>query len=577
VLSEFHKQTKIIMKKSLFYQFILFFLLFTQIGFSQVDIVYTDLVWSDEFNTNGSVNSTNWHHQTQLPAGGSWFNGEVQHYTNQLANSSVNNGLLRITAKKEPYTDQGFTKQYTSARLNSKFAFLYGRVDIRAKIPTNQGTWPALWMLGKNVNEDGAYFDAQFGTTDWPACGEIDIMEHGITPSQPLNYVQSALHTPSSFGNTTNIGGTIANNLGSDFHVYSMNWSPNQITFLLDGVAFYTYNPTIKTPQNWPFNAQQYLLLNIAMGGVAGTIPSNFTQATMEVDYVRVYQNTNVDTTAPTAFTATIGTITSSTIELILNGTDNSGNVAYAINYSGGTINTTGLSNTPKSVIVPNLTPSTNYTFTISASDLSGNNFAANPLIRNATTLSYVGCSGFSNVAQINSFTTGYNYEFETIGNSVRITFELLDTDKTGVFGYLWKQNPFTETTMTAVTDKKFTSTITNQTIGSTINYAVKFAYAGGLSVTQYLSYVVGSNCALELDSSEFIEFSFVNPVADNLMIHSNSPIDKVEITNMMGSLVLTATKNTQSIDITNLSNGMYLVAVYSENKRSVKKMLVNK
>ncbi len=565
------------MKKHLLSQLIITFLLFVQIAFSQVDVIYTDLVWSDEFDTNGSVNVNNWHHQTQLPAGGSWFNGEVQHYTNQLTNSYVDNGFLKIVAKKEPYTNQGITKQYTSARLNSKFAFLYGRVDIRAKIPTNQGTWPALWMLGKNVNEDGAYFDEQFGTTDWPACGEIDIMEHGITPSQPLNYVQSALHTPSSFGNTTNIGGTIANNLGNDFHVYSMNWSPNQITFLLDGVAFYTYNPTIKTPQNWPFNAEQYLLLNIAMGGIAGVIPSSFTQATMEVDYVRVYQNTTLDATAPTAFTATIGTVTSSSIELILNGTDNSGNIAYTINYSGGTINTTGLSNTPKSVIIPNLTPNTNYTFTIAASDLSGNNYAENPLIRNATTLSYVGCSGFSNVAQINSFTTGYNYEFETIGNSVKITFELLDTDKTGVLAYLWKQNPFTETVMTAVTDKKFTSTITNQTIGSTINYAVKFAYAGGLSVTQYFSYVVGNNCALESDSSELIEFSFLNPVSKHLVIHSNNPIDKIEISNMMGSLVLFTTKIDQPIDITNLSNGMYLVAVYSENKRSVKKMVVHK
>lgn len=568
---------KKIMIKSVLSPFTLLLMFCIQIGFSQVDVVYNDLVWADEFNTNGAVNNTNWHHQTQLPAGGSWFNGEVQHYTDQLTNSSVANGFLNIVAKKESYTSQGITKQYTSARLNSKFAFLYGRVDIRAKIPTNQGTWPALWMLGKNVNEDGAYFDAQFGTTDWPACGEIDIMEHGITPSQPINYVQSALHTPSSFGNTTNIGGTIANNLGSDFHVYSMNWSPNQITFLLDGVAFYTYNPAIKTPQNWPFNGEQYLLLNIAMGGIAGTIPSNFTQATMEVDYVRVYQNATVDTTAPTAFTATVGSVTSSSVELILNGTDNSGNIAYAISYSGGTINTTGLSNTPKSVIIPNLTPSTNYTFTISASDLSGNNFASNPLVRNATTLSYVGCSNFSNVAQINSFTTGYNYEFETIGNSVKITFELLDTDKTAVFGYLWRQNPFAETVMTPVTDKKFTSTITNQTIGSTINYAVKFAYAGGLSVTQYISYVVGSNCALAVNTSDLVDFSFVNPVSNNLIIQSTNPIDKVEISNLVGNCVLTTTKNTESIDISNLPNGMYLVAVYVENKRNVKKMLVSK
>jgi beta-glucanase (GH16 family) len=101
--------------------------------------VYNNLVWSDEFEANGAVNSTKWHHQTQIPAGGSWYNGEVQHYTNQLTNSSVNSGLLRIISKREPFTDQGYTKQYTSARLNSKFAFLYGRVDIRAKIPTKHG------------------------------------------------------------------------------------------------------------------------------------------------------------------------------------------------------------------------------------------------------------------------------------------------------------------------------------------------------------------------------------------------------------------------------------------------------
>lgn len=266
-------------------------ILFNHLSFAQVDVTYNDLVWSDEFNEEGAISSTHWHHQTQIPAGGNWYNGEVQHYTNQLANSFVENGALKIVAKREPFTDQGVTKQFTSARLNSKFAFTFGRVDIRAKIPTNQGTWPALWLLGKNITEPGGFFSSTHGITPWPACGEIDIMEHGITPSQP-GFVQSALHTPSSFGNTENKGGIIANNLGADFHVYSMNWSPNQITFLLDGIAFYTYNPAIKNASTWPFTADQYLLMNIAMGGVAGNIPNNFSQATLEIDYVRIYQNT---------------------------------------------------------------------------------------------------------------------------------------------------------------------------------------------------------------------------------------------------------------------------------------------
>ena len=553
-------------------------LLATQFGFAQVDVVYNNLVWSDEFDSNGleAVNATKWHHQTQLPAGGSWFNGEVQHYTNAPTNSFVDGGSLNIVAIKQAFFDQGVTKQYTSARLNSKFAFTYGRVDIRAKVPNASGTWPALWLLGKNVNEDGGFFDSNFGTTSWPACGEIDIMEHGIFPGQPLNYIGAAIHTPSSSGNTVNHWGTIASNLGTDYHVYSMNWSPFQITFLLDGVAFYTYNPAVKTPSNWPFNAEQYLLLNIAMGGVAGTILPDFTQAAMVIDYVRVYQNTTVDNQPPTNFTATVGAVTSSTIELLVNANDNSGNVSYSINYSGGTINTASPSEVQKSVVVPNLNPNTNYVFSIAASDLSGNNFVSNPIVVNATTTSVTGCFGTSNLAQIGSFSTGYNYAFETLGTNVKITYGLLDTDKVGVVAFLWRQSPFGETQMINVTGNIFTHTITGQTLGSTINYGVKFAYNGGMSVTNYYSYGVGNNCALEVASiQEPVEFSFINPVEDFININSEDSIDKVQVYNMTGILVLESKSDTQKIDIKNLSQGIYLLAVYSGENKSVKKMVV--
>ncbi len=567
------------MKKNTLFQMLLMLLFATQFGFAQVDVVYKDLVWSDEFNTNGAVNSDNWFHQTQLPGGTGWFNGEVQHYTNQSANSFVDAGALSIVAKKEFYIDQGVSKQYTSARLNSKYAFKYGRVDIRAKIPKDAGTWPALWLLGKNVNEDGAYFDnLGYGNTSWPACGEIDILEHGITRSKPDNYIQSAMHTPSSFGNTVNIGGVVVgDNIDNNYHVYSMNWSPFQITFLLDGVAYYTYNPEVKTPSNWPFNAEQYLLLNIAMGGVAGTIPSDFTQATMVVDYVRVYQNTTVDNQPPTNFTATVGAVTSSTIELLLNANDNSGNVSYSINYSGGTINTASPSGVQKSVVVPNLNSNTNYSFSIAASDLSGNNFVSNPIVVNATTTSVTGCFGTSSLAQISSFSTGYNYAFETLGNNVKITYGLLDTDKVGVVAFLWRQSPsFAETQMTIVTGNIFTHTITGQTTGSTINYGVKFAYAGGMSVTNYYSYVVGSNCALEVATiEEPLDFSFLNPVEDFINIISEDSIDKVEVYNMTGILVLETKSDTHKIDIKNLSQGIYLLAVYSGDNKTVKKMIV--
>ncbi|MEK8179814.1 family 16 glycosylhydrolase [Flavobacterium buctense] len=552
------------MRINIFQLFFLISILVTQSSYSQVDVVYTNLVWSDEFDANGAVNSSKWHHQTQLPAGGSWFNGEVQHYTDQLTNSFVNGGFLNVVAKKEPYTSQGITKQYTSARLNSKFSFLYGRVDVRAKIPTNQGTWPAIWMLGKNVNEDGGFFDAQFGTTNWPACGEIDIMEHGITPSQPANYVQSALHTPSSFGNTTNIGGTIANNLGNDFHVYSMNWSPFQISFLLDGVVFYTYNPAVKTPSNWPFNAEQYLLLNIAMGGIAGTIPSNFTQASMEIDYVRVYQNTIVDNQAPTNFTASIGAVTSSTIELLLNANDNSGNVNYNITYSGGTIALANPSGIQKSVIVPNLMPNTNYSFSVSASDLAGNNYIANPIIVTATTTGVIGCSGSDTQSTDGlPFNLGYNYSFETIGTDVKITFELLDA-KVGLVAFLRRLSPFSETQMTNVSGQIFSHTVTGQTIGSTINYAVKFAFSGGLSVTRFISYVVGSNCALDVPTvSESRQLFYPNPVDNVLHLQLSDVHNQITLTDILGKKHLQTTVGAlEDIDTSNLKPGVYFLRI---------------
>jgi beta-glucanase (GH16 family) len=260
---------------------------------NEIDIIYTDLVWSDEFDTNGAIDAAKWHHQTQLPQGGSWYNGEVQHYTNRIENSSVNNGFLDITAIKESFTDQGQTKQYTSARLNSKFAFTYGRVDVRAKLPFGDGTWPAIWTLGKNINEDGGYWDNQYGTVGWPACGELDIMEHGL---HPTNQVSVAIHTPSSYGGTVNNSIQTLADVANNFHVYSMNWSPDKITFLIDGVGFYTYNPAVKNDDTWPFYLEQYLLLNIAMGGNGGAIDPNFSQSSMVIDYVRVYQNTTAST-----------------------------------------------------------------------------------------------------------------------------------------------------------------------------------------------------------------------------------------------------------------------------------------
>ncbi|MFK7756854.1 MAG: family 16 glycosylhydrolase [Flavobacteriales bacterium] len=249
------------------------------------DPVFDNLVWSDEFEGTGVINTDNWFQQTQLPAGGSWFNGEIQHYTDRPENSYVNGGNLYLTARDETYTNQGVTKEYTSARLNSKFAFTYGRVEVRAKLPVGVGTWPAIWMLGQNISESGAYWQTQgFGTTSWPACGEIDIMEHW---GNNQNYVQSAMHTPSSFGATINHGGQVVNTASTEFHVYTMEWNQESITFSVDGNVHYIYNPEVKNAETWPFDSPQYIIMNIA---IQPSIAASFVQDAMEVDYVRVYQ-----------------------------------------------------------------------------------------------------------------------------------------------------------------------------------------------------------------------------------------------------------------------------------------------
>lgn len=259
--------------------------------YSGAATLYNNLVWSDEFDANGAINATKWFPQTQLPNGNSWYNGELQHYTNRQVNSTINNGILSIVAKREVFTDQGKTKQFTSARLNSKFAFKYGRVEVRAKLPTGAGTWPAIWMLGKNIIEPGGYWTSAFGTASWPACGEIDIMEHWGTNQ---NVVSSAVHHPIN-GNLS-VGEYVSNSqnkpgVSTDFHIYALEWDAQRLIFSVDGINHLTYNPAVKNQYTWPFDAEQYILLNVA---IEPSVTASFVQSAMEVDYVRVYQQTSL-------------------------------------------------------------------------------------------------------------------------------------------------------------------------------------------------------------------------------------------------------------------------------------------
>jgi hypothetical protein len=230
--------------------------------------VYNDLVWEDDFNTDGAPDATNWTYD--LGAGG-WGNGESQTYTNSADNAKVEGGSLIITAKADG------SGGYTSARLKSQGLrkFTYGRIEVKAKLPSAEGTWPAIWMLGSN-----------FSTVGWPLCGEIDIMEQkGDDKNITLgtcHWFDSASSSNASYGETTAIS-----NASSEFHLYTVEWTDTEIKIYLDDAPFYE----MANNANLPFNADFFLILNVAMGGtLGGNIDAAFTEDTMEIDYVKVFQ-----------------------------------------------------------------------------------------------------------------------------------------------------------------------------------------------------------------------------------------------------------------------------------------------
>jgi len=209
------------------------------------------LVWADEFETEGVLDAQKWFLETVAPENGSWYNNELQHYTDREDNAYISEGTLKIVAKKEEFTSTGTTKQYTSARLNSKFQFTYGKVEVRAKLPRTQGTWPAIWALGANINE-----------VPWPKCGEIDIMEQLF---EDHLMVQSAVHVQGRYGDHPALKQINVSDVTENFHIYGMIWDEEKIDFTVDGNVFFTYNPEDRSEDFWPFNKDQFLLLNVAL------------------------------------------------------------------------------------------------------------------------------------------------------------------------------------------------------------------------------------------------------------------------------------------------------------------------
>ena len=232
------------------------------------------LIWSDEFDQDGSICDKNWYAETIPPNNGSWWNNEFQYYTDRPDNLLVENGTLKITAKREKYLN----KDFTSARIVSKglFSFMYGKIEVRAKLAKGGGTWPAIWMLGDN-----------FDQVDWPQCGEIDIMEHdGFKEGR----IHTTVHRANDNGDPvyfTSLKNEIKN-VTEEFHVYSLVWNNQVLTFYIDDIAVYSYN----NQSIFPYNQTFFIILNVAMGGnfVGNKVDADFESGTMEIDYVRVYK-----------------------------------------------------------------------------------------------------------------------------------------------------------------------------------------------------------------------------------------------------------------------------------------------
>ena len=233
------------------------------------------LIFEEDFTSN-ILDERHWNYELGdgCPTLCGWGNKEYQSYTKE--NVSVRNNQLVITASEQ-------NGAYFSGRITTKdkMEFQYGTVEVRAKLPTGMGVWPAIWMLGHNI--DDIY---------WPSCGEIDIMEYvGRMP----NKIHTTLHTKDSYGVSKNTQITTIEDIEEGFHVYKLDWSADRIQFFIDNQPVYTFAPENKTPDIWPFDKPFYLIINLAVGGHFGgfEVDNSIFPQEFIIDYIKVYEQLN--------------------------------------------------------------------------------------------------------------------------------------------------------------------------------------------------------------------------------------------------------------------------------------------
>ena len=397
------------------------------------------LMWEDNFD-NPVLNETQ--HWTVEVNGDGGGNNEMQYYRRENISieqhpSGVN--CLVISAKRESFGG----KLVTSGRLVTRgnVSAKYGKMEARIKLPsTANGLWPAFWMMGEDITNVG-----------WPRCGEIDILEmgnvNGISRGTQDKYFNGACHWGENWTYYAK-DNTAPYSIQEDFHLFTLIWDETAIKMYLDLDKYPNNTPyyemsiagqRVAGQVSYYFHKQFSFLFNLAVGGnftgITGNaniakitaLPVDGTPVKMYIDYVRIYQkgvageefhgpSTIVDTEIPTLFTATKGAVTPNSVELLLNGSDNSGSIYYQISYGASSVLVMGTSGVQKSYIISGLNSATNFNFSVIAKDGNGNLALNNPIVVSATT------GNAFKLATIDYESVGHDWTWISFGNGTNST-----------------------------------------------------------------------------------------------------------------------------------------------------------